>query len=150
MALVAAAVSGTPLRAAVDKARGAASASDYVSNRPAPGERHFSSRAVEKVISRVKSQLKDPKLAWMFENCFPNTLDTTVNFQMQGGRPDTFVITGDIDAMWLRDSGAQVWPYVPLCKEDEQLRLLVAGVINRQVKCIQIVLMQCVYAWGGR
>lgn len=138
LALVAAAVSGTPLRAAVDKARGAASASDYVSNRPAPGERHFSSRAVEKVISRVKSQLKDPKLAWMFENCFPNTLDTTVNFQMQGGRPDTFVITGDIDAMWLRDSGAQVWPYVPLCKEDEQLRLLVAGVINRQVKCIQI------------
>ena len=138
LALVAAAVSGTPLRAAVDKARGAVSASDYVSNRPAPGERHFSSRAVEKVISRVKSQLRDPKLAWMFENCFPNTLDTTVNFQMQGGRPDTFVITGDIDAMWLRDSGAQVWPYVPLCKEDEQLRLLVAGVINRQVKCIQI------------
>ena len=138
LALMAAAVSGTPLRAAVDKARETISSSGYASNRPALEERHFTSRAVEKVISRVKGQLKDPKLAWMFENCFPNTLDTTVSFQMQGGRPDTFVITGDIDAMWLRDSGAQVWPYVPLCKEDEQLRLLVAGVINRQVKCIQI------------
>lgn len=138
LALVAAAVSGTPLRAAVAKTREAVSGSDYVSNRPVPGDRHFTSRAVEKVIGRVKGQLKDPKLAWMFENCFPNTLDTTVNFQMRDGRPDTFVITGDIDAMWLRDSGAQVWPYVPLCKEDEALRLLVAGVINRQVKCILI------------
>lgn len=138
LALVAAAVGGTPLRAAVDKARETVSAPGYVSNRPALEERHFTSRAVEKVISRVKGQLKDPKLAWMFENCFPNTLDTTVDFQMRDGRPDTFVITGDINAMWLRDSGAQVWPYVPLCKEDEQLRLLVAGVINRQVKCIQI------------
>ena len=123
LALVAAAVGGTPLRAAVDKARETVSAPGYVSNRPALEERHFTSRAVEKVISRVKGQLKDPKLAWMFENCFPNTLDTTVDFQMRDGRPDTFVITGDINAMWLRDSGAQVWPYVPLCKEDEQLRL---------------------------
>lgn len=138
LALMAAAVSRTPLRAAVDKTRQAGAVPGYVSNRPAPGERHFTSQAVEKVISRVKDQLKDPKLVWMFENCFPNTLDTTVNFQMQGGRPDTFVITGDINAMWLRDSGAQVWPYVPLCKEDEPLRLLIAGVINRQVKCIQI------------
>ncbi|MDE5639394.1 MAG: glycoside hydrolase family 125 protein, partial [Odoribacter sp.] len=44
--------------------------------------------------------------------------------------------TGDINAMWLRDSGAQVWPYLPLCKKDEQLRLLIAGVINRQTRCI--------------
>ncbi|GHV62183.1 hypothetical protein FACS1894195_3830 [Bacteroidia bacterium] len=86
----------------------------------------------------MKSKLKDPKLAWMFENCFPNTLDTTVNFKMNGTRPDTFVITGDIDAMWLRDSAAQVWPYLPLCKNDEPLRLLIAGVINRQTRCIQL------------
>lgn len=57
---------------------------------------------------------------------------------MIDSKPDTFVITGDIDAMWLRDSGAQVWPYVALCKKDEQLRLLIAGVINRQTKLIQI------------
>jgi len=72
----------------------------------------------------------------MFENCFPNTLDTTVDFSMVHGRPDTYVITGDIDAMWLRDSSAQVWPYIRLCKQDEKLALLIKGVINRQTKCI--------------
>ena len=72
----------------------------------------------------------------MFENCFPNTLDTTVDFQVVDGRPDTYVITGDIDAMWLRDSTAQVWPYLPLMKNDSNLQQLIAGVINRQARCI--------------
>jgi len=72
----------------------------------------------------------------MFENCFPNTLDTTVDFGTLDGRPDTYVITGDIDAMWLRDSSAQVWPYLPLLEGDAELRLLIAGVINRQTRCI--------------
>jgi meiotically up-regulated gene 157 (Mug157) protein len=52
------------------------------------------------------------------------------------GRPDTYVITGDIDAMWLRDSTAQVWPYLPLMREDPKLQQLIAGVINRQTRCI--------------
>ena len=108
----------------------------YVSNRPELSARRFTSKAVEETIDRVKKQIKDPKLAWMFENCFPNTLDTTVTFKMEGNRPDTFVITGDIDAMWLRDSSAQVWPYLPLAKKDEPLRLLIAGLVNRQTKCI--------------
>ena len=69
---------------------------------------------VEQVIDRVKSTIGNKELAWMFENCFPNTLDTMVDFSIVGGRPDTYVITGDIDAMWLRDSTAQVWPYLPL------------------------------------
>ena len=106
------------------------------SKRPPLAERNFTSKAVEETIVRVKKHIQDPKLSWMFENCFPNTLDTTVDFQMKGGKPDTFVITGDINAMWLRDSGAQVWPYLPLCKRDEPLRLLIAGVINRQTECI--------------
>lgn len=110
----------------------------YVSNRPAKGDRNFTSAAVEQTIARVKAKIKDPKLAWMFENCFPNTLDTTVNFSIQNGKPDTFVITGDIDAMWLRDSSAQVWPYLPLTKKDEQLKQMIAGVIHRQTKCILI------------
>lgn len=60
----------------------------------------------------------------MFTNCFPNTLDTTVHFRKdkKDGKPDTFVYTGDIHAMWLRDSGAQVWPYVQLANEDKELK----------------------------
>jgi meiotically up-regulated gene 157 (Mug157) protein len=108
----------------------------YVCKRPALSERNFTSKAVEEAIDRVKKNVKDAKLAWMFENCFPNTLDTTVHFRMTDNRPDTFVYTGDIHAMWLRDSAAQVWPYLSLTKEDEPLRMLIAGVINRQTKCI--------------
>jgi len=98
--------------------------------------RNFTSKAVEKVIAEVKATIGNKELAWMFENCFPNTLDTTVDFEMIDGKPDTYVITGDIDAMWLRDSSAQVWPYLPLCKEDNELKQLIKGVIIRQTKCI--------------
>jgi uncharacterized protein len=112
--------------------------SDFETKRPPVAERHFTSSAVESLITEIKSGLKNKELAWLFENCFPNTLDTTVDFSMQNGRPDTYVITGDIDAMWLRDSSAQVWPYLPLMKKDKQLQELIAGVINRQVNCIHL------------
>ena len=107
--------------------------------RPAARVRKFRSKAVEETIKEIESFLgSDNELAWLFSNCFPNTLDTTVTFSEKEGRPDTFVITGDIHAMWLRDSSAQVWPYVPLAPRDPQLKALIAGVINRQVKCIHI------------
>ncbi len=108
-----------------------------ITNRPPQNERLFQSNEVEKQIKRVKKLLKNPKLAWMFENCFPNTLDTTVHYRKdENGKNDTFVYTGDIHAMWLRDSGAQVWPYVQLCNADPELKALVEGVIRRQLKCI--------------
>jgi len=110
----------------------------YISKRPELSKRNFTSKAVEETIEQVKKQLKDPKLAWMFENCFPNTLDTTVHFRIIDNRPDTFIYTGDIHAMWLRDSTAQVWPYLNLTKNDEPLRMLIAGVINRQTQCVLI------------
>lgn len=60
-------------------------------NRPAPDKRLFHSDAVEKQIERVCRLLTNTKLAWMFTNCFPNTLDTTVHFRhFEDGRPDTF------------------------------------------------------------
>lgn len=108
----------------------------YTTLRPAESKRNFISNSVEELIVKVKKDISDPELAWLFENCFPNTLDTTVTYSEPGGKPDTFVITGDIHAMWLRDSSAQVWPYMPLAKNDESLRKLIEGVINRQVKCI--------------
>ena len=99
-------------------------------------KRKFKSAAVERAIERVKRLCGNPEYGWLFENCFPNTLDTTVDFETLEGRPDTYVITGDIDAMWLRDSTAQVWPYLPLMKEDGALQQLIAGVINRHTRCI--------------
>lgn len=99
-------------------------------------QRHFSSIAVEKAIAEFKTHVKNPELAWLFENCFPNTLDTTVYHTTKEGRPDTYVITGDIDAMWLRDSSAQVWPYLQFMKQDQPLQQLIAGVINHQTACI--------------
>ena len=99
-------------------------------------KRKFRSRAVERTIETIQTRIGNKELAWLFENCFPNTLDTTVDFQVVDGRPDTYVITGDIDAMWLRDSTAQVWPYLPLMKNDSNLQQLIAGVINRHTRCI--------------
>lgn len=110
----------------------------FESHRPKPADRKFTSKAVEATIKNVKAAIKDPELAWLFENCYPNTLDTTVNYKLIEGKPDTFVITGDIDAMWLRDSSAQIWPYLPLIKTDPELQQLIKGVINRQAKCILI------------
>lgn len=69
---------------------------NYKSKRPSKAKRNFTSPVIEDTIEEVKVAIEDPELAWMFENCFPNTLDTTINFQMKNGRPDTFVITGDI------------------------------------------------------
>src|SRR6478735_4557025 len=109
---------------------------DFVSKRPPLAQRKFTSKAIEDAIVRIKKQIANPELAWLFENCFPNTLDTTVDFEIIDGKPDTYVITGDIDAMWLRDSSAQVYPYLSLVKEDKKLQLLIKGVIRRQTKCI--------------
>ena len=104
--------------------------------RPALADRHFTSPAVEALISRLQHGIADPALATIFENCFPTTLDTTVFPGSYEGKPDTYVVTGDIDAMWLRDSSAQVWPYLPLAKEDPKLRELLEGLIRRQARMI--------------
>ncbi|MBQ9185764.1 MAG: glycoside hydrolase family 125 protein [Bacteroidales bacterium] len=109
------------------------------SRRPSEEARLFKSQAVEQEIARIADQLTNPKLKWMFINCFPNTLDTTVHYREdEDGTPATFVYTGDIHAMWLRDSGAQVWPYVAFANEDEALRKMIAGVINTQFRLICI------------
>lgn len=116
----------------------AAAPTSFASHRPPPSQRKFTSAAVDAQIARVKARIGDPKLAWMFGNCYPNTLDTTVELGTLEGKPDTFVITGDIDAMWLRDSSAQVNPYLPLAREDRALQRLFRGLIRRQAHCIRL------------
>ncbi len=74
----------------------------------------------------------DPEKNKILENCFFNTLDTTCKFEEDGS---VFVITGDIPAMWLRDSSAQVMQYLHFA-EDEKVRALIKGVLKTQVKFI--------------
>src|SRR6202789_827038 len=104
--------------------------------RPPKAGRHFSSATVEALIARIQRGIADKSLATIFENCLPNTLDTTVFPGVFEGRPDTYIVTGDIDAMWLRDSSAQVWPYVSLASQEPELRQLLEGVIRRQARMI--------------
>ncbi|AFV00454.1 glycoside hydrolase family 125 protein [Simiduia agarivorans] len=115
---------------------GAAPSQAFPLRRPAPAARTYHSLALEQALADVAGTIASPKLKQLFVNCLPNTLDTTVDFEMIDGRPDTFIITGDIDAMWLRDSTAQVWPYLPFVNQDRQIDLLMQGLINRQTTCI--------------
>lgn len=109
-----------------------------MNNRPLPGEIKFLSKAVEEKIKEVSDFIVDKELSRLFTNCFPNALDTSIIFQFNDDLPDTFVISGDINAMWLRDSTASLWPYIDLVNEDENLKLLFMGLINRQTKSILI------------
>jgi meiotically up-regulated gene 157 (Mug157) protein len=113
-----------------------AAPSPFPSKRPLTAARRFRSRAVDAAIESTCAKIADPELAWLFPNCLPNTLDTTVNYGEFAGQPDTVVITGDIAAMWLRDSSAQVWPYLPFVSSDPDLAKLIQGVIRRQTRCI--------------
>ncbi len=101
-----------------------------------PVFKNFVSPAVETYIQDIKGKFKNQDLAKVFENCFPNTLDTTVEYDKQNN--DTFVITGDIQAMWLRDSSFQVFPYLEFAKDDPDLRSMMLGLIKRHTKSILI------------
>lgn len=116
----------------------AAATRNMAEGRPAPAERRFTSPAVEAAIVAVGRQIADPTLRTMFARCLPNTLDTTVFPSEFGGKPDTYVITGDIDAMWLRDSSAQVWPYLQFARQDAKLAALLGGLVRRQARLILI------------
>ncbi|KAH0496103.1 hypothetical protein TgHK011_003484 [Trichoderma gracile] len=103
--------------------------------RPSEECRTFKSPAVEKVISDLKSQLKDPDLARLFENTFPSTLDTTVKY-FDPAKNLAFIITGDITAQWLRDTGNQFAHLYKLLPHDKNLQALVKAVINTEARYI--------------
>ena len=65
-----------------------ASSPERISLRPPVKKRLFISQAVEDEILRIKRDITDPEIFWLFENCYPNTLDTTVHFSEQQGEPD--------------------------------------------------------------
>jgi uncharacterized protein len=100
--------------------------------RPAASDRAARSEAIEGRIRAASARIADPGLRRLLEGTLPNTLDTTIVASGSENRPDTFVVTGDIDAMWLRDSTAQVWPYLTSVRDDASLDRLIRGVIHRQ------------------
>ncbi|MEK3708395.1 glycoside hydrolase family 125 protein [Paenibacillus sp. FSL R7-0198] len=92
------------------------------------------SPSIYDMIDRVNKRMPDyPELNQMFKNCFTNTMATTIQRKEDG---TTFVITGDIPAMWLRDSAAQVRPYLVLASEDEDIADMIAGLVERQLNYI--------------
>ncbi|WP_145317711.1 glycoside hydrolase family 125 protein [Paenibacillus xylanexedens] len=92
------------------------------------------SPSIYDMIDQVNKRMPDyPELNQMFKNCFTNTMLTTIQRKEDG---TTFVITGDIPAMWLRDSAAQVRPYLVLASEDEDIADMIAGLVERQLNYI--------------
>lgn len=90
--------------------------------------------SVQELLAEVKAAFaEEPRLAEIFETCYTNTLNTTVK-EMEDG--STYVITGDIPAMWLRDSTAQLRPYLIPAKKDPALAEVIAGLVRRQFACI--------------
>jgi meiotically up-regulated gene 157 (Mug157) protein len=91
------------------------------------------------LIQKLGPLFKDPDMATLFSNTLPNTLDTTVLYQT--GDSDSFIITGDIEALWLRDSMNQMLPYLPYMTEESDggaLMSLSRGLIKRQANCLSI------------
>ncbi|OCK80148.1 glycoside hydrolase family 125 protein [Lepidopterella palustris CBS 459.81] len=162
-----------PIKATLDKAKYRHACPDYKTyamrmhppysqgpmelpfQRPSRHCRTFESPLVEQVIDDMNAKMIDKDLARIFENSFPNTLDTTVRWHVNGtedkkakkwikGNRDegkwegaqSFIVTGDINAEWLRDSTNQLAQYQPLAKKDKAIENLILGAINTQVEYV--------------
>ena len=102
--------------------------------RPPFEKRTFNSPEIDKYIENFQNKFKNKILYKIFSNCYPNTLDTTVDYNQK--KEETFIITGDIKAMWLRDSSLQIYPYLKHCPKDEKLSKMIKGRFKKQISFI--------------
>ncbi|HEM3550403.1 glycoside hydrolase family 125 protein [Streptococcus suis] len=94
----------------------------------------YTKEIIEHWLTDIQKKTADhPSWGSVFERCYTDTLDRTIS-QLEDGT--TFVLTGDIPAMWLRDSTAQVKPYLALAGKDETLRQMIVGLVERQMAFI--------------
>ncbi|HEM3460878.1 TPA: glycoside hydrolase family 125 protein [Streptococcus suis] len=94
----------------------------------------YTKEIIEHWLTDIQKKTADhPSWGSVFEKCYTDTLDRTIS-QLEDGT--TFVLTGDIPAMWLRDSTAQVKPYLALAGKDETLRQMIVGLVERQMAFI--------------
>lgn len=80
--------------------------------RPDPSCRTFNSSAMESTVARLKKKIADPDLSRLFENSFPNTLDTAIKWRGYAAGTDeelTFVITGDMYFCKFTKSNSNIW-----------------------------------------
>lgn len=90
---------------------------------------------IDRHATAIATELDRSDAGEFFRTAMLNTWQTTLNPQPDGS---VFVITGDIPAMWLRDSSAQLRPFLILASESEQVRATVAGLIAKQWEQIAI------------
>jgi len=91
-------------------------------------------KAIEKHADMISDKLNQyPKLRQLYGNCYLSTIKTAIRSSKEGSY---FVITGDIEAMWLRDSAAEIEAYISVAKHDNATRDVIKGVIKKQLECI--------------
>ncbi len=118
--------------------RTARAATTFSYERPPVSQRGFSNPAIERTLATVLANITDPSLAAIFTNTYPFATDNYVTYTETAGVPDTYVSTGDIAAMWLRDSSAELFPFISASVGDRALRQLLVGLIHRQARCILV------------
>lgn len=92
--------------------------------------------AVESTLAAAADRVRSvagERIGAMVSAALRRTLTDTVTIGADG---TAFVITGDIPAMWMRDSTTQLTPYLRFLGECPPLADLVAAVVRRQLACL--------------